>query len=197
MELDEAFWTDLYNNDDTGWDIGSPSTPLKEYIDQLKDKEQKILIPGCGNSYEGQYMHEKGFDNVFILDISTFPLKQFSKRVPSFPKSHLLNENFFDHTSKYDLILEQTFFCALPPNMREAYAKHVHNLLKPGGQLVGVLFNDLFPDKEPNEPPFGGTKKEYLGYFKPLFDIKVFEKARNSIPPRKGREFFMVLEKTA
>lgn len=197
MELNEAFWTNIYEEDDAGWDIGYPSAPLKKYIDGLEDTEQKILIPGCGNCYEGQYMHEQGFDNVYILDLSAHPLKQFAKRVPSFPKGHLIHENFFDHTGTYDLILEQTFFCALPRKLRAEYAKHMSALLRPEGKLAGVLFDDTFPDKDPDEPPFGGTKEEYLGYFEPLFDIKVFESARNSIAPRKGREFFMVLGKTA
>ena len=146
---------------------------------------------------EGQYLHEQGFTNVYILDLSAYPLKQFAERVPTFPPDHLIHKNFFDHTGNYDLILEQTFFCALPRELRAAYAKHIRALLKPGGQLVGVLFDDTFPDREVDEPPFGGTKEEYLGYFEPLFDIKVFESARNSIAPRENREFFMILERDA
>jgi len=33
---EENYWTQRYQEDNTGWDIGHPSTPLKEYIDQLK-----------------------------------------------------------------------------------------------------------------------------------------------------------------
>ena len=37
---------------ETGWDIGYVSTPIKEYFNQVKNKELKILIPGGGNSYK-------------------------------------------------------------------------------------------------------------------------------------------------
>lgn len=52
-KLDSAYWSERYKNKDTGWDIGSVSTPIKSYIDQLQDTSKKILIPGCGNGYEG------------------------------------------------------------------------------------------------------------------------------------------------
>ncbi len=35
MELNENFWNDKYTTNQTGWDLKAPSTPLKEYIDQL------------------------------------------------------------------------------------------------------------------------------------------------------------------
>lgn len=66
MQLDADFWNERYSSQQTGWDIGSPSTPLKEYIDQLTDKDIRILIPGCGNAYEAEYLHQQGFSNVFF-----------------------------------------------------------------------------------------------------------------------------------
>jgi len=63
-----------------GWDIGYPSTPIKEYADQLTDKSIQILIPGAGNAYEAEYLWKQGFSNVHILDISEIPLKEFKKR---------------------------------------------------------------------------------------------------------------------
>ena len=68
MDFDKKFWTDRYKSRQTQWDIGSISTPLKEYIDQLEDKNIKILIPGCGNAYEASYLFENGFNNVFLID---------------------------------------------------------------------------------------------------------------------------------
>ena len=74
-KLNEAYWTQRYQNKETGWDLGEPSTPLKEYIEQLSDKSIKILIPGCGNAYEAHYLFEKGFKNVFVIDLSPIPLQ--------------------------------------------------------------------------------------------------------------------------
>ena len=150
-----------------GWDIGYPSTPLKEFIDTLEDKSIRILIPGCGNAYEAEYLHQQVFENVFVIDIAPLALEGFSERVPGFPKDHLILGDFFEHDSEYDLILEQTFFCALNPDLRPAYTKKMHALLAPKGKLAGVMFK--FPLTE-KEPPFGGSAEEYQGYFEEYFE---------------------------
>ena len=186
--LDKEYWDNRYSNKDTGWDIGYPSTPLKEYIDQLEDKNIKVLIPGAGNGYEAEHLHIKGFTNVHLLDISPAPLESFSKRVPAFPKEHLICEDFFKHDSRYDLIIEQTFFCALDPSLREKYVEHMHKLLAPAGKLVGLLFNDKLND---DKPPFGGSADEYKELFGKLFTARYFGTAYNSIEPRTGRELFV------
>lgn len=187
--LSAEYWNDRYKNDQAAWDIEMVSTPIKEYIDQLEDKDLKILIPGCGFGYEGEYLFKKGFKNVFLLDFSSEPLIEFKKRVPEFPDEQLLVADFFKFSGKFDLIFEQTLFCAIDPNLRPNYAKHIAELLNPGAKLVGVLFDKEFP----SGPPFGGSKEEYLAYFKPWFSEIYMEKCYNSIPPRKDSELFVKL----
>ncbi|MAB57078.1 MAG: SAM-dependent methyltransferase [Aequorivita sp.] len=192
MNYYEAFWNHKYLSGETGWDIGQVSTPIKEYIDQLSDKNLKILIPGGGNSYEAEYLFENGFNNVFVVDISSIPLKNLAERIPSFPKENLLHADFFELEDTFDLILEQTFFCALDPSLREAYTDKMHQLLKPDGKLVGLLFNIPLND---DKPPFGGNKDEYEKLFSEKFKIEKMETAYNSIPPRARNELFFKLRK--
>lgn len=187
IENPRTYWTQRWQNNETGWDIGYASSPLMHYIQQIENKQLKILIPGCGNAWEADALHKLGFKNVYVLDISEVPLKLFSERLPSFPKAHLICSDFFEHEGKYDLILEQTFFCALNPALRSQYASKMHQLLVPNGKLVGVLFG---VPKNSDKPPFGGSKEEYIRLFEPLFDIKKLEGAYNSIPPRINQELF-------
>lgn len=190
-KLNEAYWSKRYKNKETGWDVGSPSTPLKEYIDQLENKNIKILIPGCGNAYEAQYLFENGFKNVFVIDLSPIPLQNLKERVPDFPDNQLLEGDFFELADQFDLILEQTMFCAIEPRLRMDYARKASELLVEGGKLVGVLFNREFE----GGPPFGGTKVEYLGYFSIQFKNVYLETCYNSIKPRQNSELFMICEK--
>lgn len=185
-------WEARYQEDSTGWDIGHVSTPLKAYFDQLKDREAKILIPGCGNAYEAEYLWKQGFKNVYLLDIAESPLQNFSKRNPDFPREHLIQEDFFEHVGQYDLIIEQTFFCAIIPKLRQAYANQAARLLKENGKLVGLLWSVELND---DHPPYGGSKEEYLNYFEEIFQVINMEEAHNSIPPRAGREYFLMLQK--
>ena len=191
----ENYWTNRYNENLTGWDIGYPSEPLKVYIDQLKNKSIKILIPGAGNAYEAEYLSSKGFVNTYVLDISDLPLASLKSRVPDFPDKHLIQEDFFQHRGQYDLILEQTFFCSFEPTRenRSNYAKQMHRLLKPKGKLVGLWFKH--PLFEGAKRPFGGSKEEYLGYLQPYFTVEVFEDCHNSIKPRMGNELFGIFVK--
>jgi methyl halide transferase len=193
MPLDEAYWSNRYSNNTAGWDIGTISTPLKEYIDQLTDKKIAILIPGCGNSYEAEYLLKKGFSNITLIDISTVLCSNLEQKLQPYLSSGLkiICADFFELQGQYDLIMEQTFFCALDPSLRKAYADKMYQLLKPGGKLVGVLFTRSFE----GGPPFGGSEKEYRELFHPPFNIAIMQECYNSVAPRKGAELFLKLVK--
>jgi len=190
--LDAEYWNRRYLENDFGWDAGAVTTPLKNYFDQLTNKNLRMLIPGAGNAYEAEYLVNHGFTNVSVCDLAEQPLLNLKQRCPAFEEEHLLHIDFFKLQGEFDLIVEQTFFCALDPALRPAYFKKMHALLKPGGRLVGVLFNDALNN---NRPPFGGSRQEYEAYFKGSFHPKVFEACTSSIKPREGRELFMILEK--
>jgi SAM-dependent methyltransferase len=192
MPLDEAYWSSRYSNNTAGWDTGSVTDPIKEYIDQLTDKNITILIPGCGNGYEAEYLLQQGFTNITLIDISSLLCKQLEKKLaPHSSEVKIICGDFFELQGQYDLIIEQTFFCALDPSLRKAYADKMHQLLKPGGKLVGVLFNRSFE----GGPPFGGNEKEYRELFQDQFYIAIMEECYNSIAPRKRAELFVKLIK--
>jgi len=194
LDLDQYFWEKYYTENHTPWDMGRVSPPLAAYIDQLNTRKQKILIPGAGNAHEAEYLWRRGFKNVFIAEIAHQAIKNFKKRVTDFPEDHILHCDFFELQGTFDLIIEQTFFCALEPGYRLNYARQMHRLLNPGGKLVGLLFD--FPlDPENPKPPFGGSGEEYKRYFDGYFKFEVFETANNSHPARQDREIFMILTK--
>lgn len=188
----QSFWESKYSQHDTGWDMGSISPPLKAFFDELTNQSLKILIPGAGNAYEAAYLHHKGFTNVHVLDISTQPIANFKENNPNFPKHHIHHTNFFDFENQFDLIIEQTFYCAIPPNKRGDYVLKMHSLLKDEGNLVGLLFD--FPLTEEG-PPYGGSKTEYKTRFQPYFNLLKLERAYNSHPKRQGKELFINFQK--
>ncbi len=187
----QEYWSERYKSHDIPWDVGSITTPIKDYIDQIIDKDIKILIPGVGNGYELAYLFQNGFKNVYGLDISDEPLENFVHSQPNFPKEQLIQKDFFAFEGTFDLIIEQTFFCALSPELRQQYADKMLQLLKPEGKLVGVLFD--FPLTE-SGPPFGGNFEEYYSLFSPIFVIHKLEKCYNSIKPRANKEYFISLQ---
>jgi hypothetical protein len=129
-----------------------------------------------------------GFKNVFLIDWAQEALDNFKNRNLNFPSTNLICGDFFEHEENYDLIVEQTFFCAINPILRKDYVLKMKELLHDKGKLVGLLFNDtLFG----NRPPFGGKKSEYIELFNKHFKNVSIEKAYNSIKSRQGRELFI------
>ena len=190
--LTKEYWENRYINQEIGWDVGEITTPLKTYIDQLENKKLRILIPGGGNSYEMEYLHQNGFENVFVIDIAKQPLENSKKRIGTIATQYFIHDDFFNLKDTFDLIIEQTFFCALDPILRAQYALKMKELLSENGKIIGLLFQ--FPLTEKG-PPFGGNISEYKNLFEPFFKIKTLETAYNSIKPRENNELFFIFEK--
>ena len=193
MELDNNYWSNRYSNDTATWDTGKITPPQKAYFDQLTDKEINILIPGCGNSYEAEYLLQNGFTNITLIDISATLCKALEEKFAAHLQKELqiICADFFEHKGQYDLIIEQTFFCALDPSFRNKYAEKMQQLLKTKGKLAGLLFNRDFD----GGPPFSGNENEYRQLFQQHFDIAIMEACYNSIAPRRGAELFIKLIK--
>ena len=192
-KFSKQYWNQHYLDGRTGWDIGSISTPLKAYFDQLTNKELRILVPGAGNAWEVEYLFNLGFKNTYLLDFAEQSITNFSQRCPNFPASHIIVDDFFKHQEKYDLVVEQTFFSSIPPERRVEYADKVYHLLNKAGKLLGILFNHPFDFEG---PPYGGTEQEYRKLFAQQFEIEVISTAYNSIKPRSKRELFLLLRKS-
>lgn len=188
LNMDTQFWEARYQEKQTGWDLGTVSPPLKAYFDQLISKDLAILIPGCGFGHEIKYLVSEGFTNVTALDLVEEPLTLLKETCPQVT---CIQEDLFTFEGKFDLIIEQTIFCAIDPSGRERYMKKMASLLKPGGKYVGVLFDRTFE----SGPPFGGSSAEYRTYFEHYFSSFTLEPCYNSAAPRANTEVFFIAKK--
>ena len=192
LPLDKTYWNNQYDANATGWDLGEVSPPIKAYTDQLTNKNLRILIPGCGNTYEAEYLLHQGFTDVTVIDIAPTLVAQLKEKFASNPHIKIILGDFFEHTGEYDLILEQTFFCAINAPLRKGYVAKMYELLTPNGRLVGVLFDREF---EQQGTPLGGFKHQYEPMFEKYFHFKTFELCNNSFAKREGTELFINLQK--
>lgn len=192
INLDKNFWDNLWKNNMTGWDIGNVSSPLAAYFEQYNNYDAKILIPGCGNAYEAEHLASMGFQHITLLDISPEVVDRIAAKYKDNTAIQVLEGDFFTHQGQYDIIVEQTFFCAISPTLRSDYITHAHSLLRTNGKIVGLLFDKDFGSLL---PPYGGSKEEYRQLFEKYFVIRTMEKCFNSINPRKETELFIILSK--
>lgn len=184
--LDAQYWDAQWKSNIIGWDLGVPAPPLVAFIDTIENKEAKILIPGCGNAYEAEYLVSKGFKNITLIDISETACAILKVKFLNQSAVRVLCEDFFKLEDKFDVIIEQTFFCALPLIIRQRYVWKMHSLLNDHGILAGLLFNRQFDVS----PPFGGSLEEYEKLFQTAFYIDQLSTANNSVTPRANTELF-------
>ncbi len=192
--LTADYWEKRWQGQQTGWDIGQASPPLIQYMERISNQQIRILIPGAGRAYEALYLHQQGYKNVFVCDWAPSAFDHLRQMAPDFPEDHLLVGDFFELEVKapFDLLLEQTFFCAIDPALRPQYVTKAAELLNDRGTLAGVLFAQEFPFPG---PPFGGIAAEYHKLFSTAFDILTMEVSPYSIAPRLGNELFVELKK--
>ncbi|MBH19524.1 MAG: SAM-dependent methyltransferase [Crocinitomicaceae bacterium] len=192
--LNESFWNNRYLENNTGWDLGVISPPIKKWFDSQMDKDLQILVPGAGKGHEVKYGFEHGFSNIYYLDSSTEAISSFKENCPNFPEDQILKNNFFELKKDlfFDVLIEQTFFCAISPILRDQYVKKTHKILREDGCIIGLLFNKRFDHQG---PPFGGFYEEYVELFSEIFIIEKLENSIHSVSPRKENEFWIMLKK--
>jgi len=193
---DSEFWNKKYLRNEHRWDIGKP-TPI--FVDQEKSfkNNSQIIIPGCGLGHDALYFAKKKHI-VYAVDFSQFAIDHINKiSQKSNVKINTINDDFFNlnnsYNNKYDYVVEYTFFCAINPNKRYAYAKKCHDLLKNGGVLKG-LFLPLNSNSASN-PPFHVTIEQIKNIFENLFHISEINYNINSISKRVNNEVFIEMIK--
>ena len=177
------------------WDLGEVANP---FIRLWEDKEitpGTLIIPGCGQGHEVIYFSERGFQ-VTGVDFSSGAVKLLRESLGNRNlNAQVLHRNFFDleaaHDQAYDAMLEQTFFCAIHPDQRQAYVGTVSRILKPDGLLFGLFYET----GEEGGPPFNTTEADIRDHFSEAFDIERLEKCLFSNEKRKDKEWLAVLRK--
>ncbi|KAI1350849.1 S-adenosyl-L-methionine-dependent methyltransferase [Xylaria sp. FL0043] len=183
-------WNKCWEDKCTPWDRGGPSVALydllKENPDGIisslpnKNSPKRALVPGCGRGHDVLLLSSFGYD-VYGLDVSSQALDaarenaekalaeglyatQGSKRgAINWTCQDFFAEEWNDVPTSFDLIYDYTFFCALPPPLRPAWAKRMKALLSPGGRLVCLEFPSEKKASEPG-PPWAAPPAEYLAY---------------------------------
>lgn len=189
-ELGSTYWNNRYISGKTGWDLGEASPAIVAYFASQRNKDVKILIPGCGNAHEAEALIQLGFTNITLIDISEELVSTLQSRFAKNDSIHVELGDFFEFSGTFDVVIEQTFFCAIDPALRSKYVHKMHQLLNKGGKIVGLMFNREFPDG----PPFGGTQKEYKTLFSGKFNTKMDE-CKRSISARLGSELWVQFDK--
>ncbi|KAL8833295.1 MAG: hypothetical protein Q9170_004354 [Blastenia crenularia] len=141
---------------------------------------KKALVPGCGKGYDVFLLASYGYD-AYGLEVSEkavercyeeqkasgdkYPVKNQSVGGGkcTFLRGDFFGSDWAKEEGTFELIYDYTFFCALSPAMRPAWALRMSQLLssRPQGHLVCLEY-PTYKDPATGGPPFGLTPQTYV-----------------------------------
>ncbi|MFD2160315.1 methyltransferase domain-containing protein [Rubritalea tangerina] len=191
-------WHERYQVGDTPWDKGIAAPALVDFISEHADffsSGKKFLVPGCGRGYDAKVIARAG-GQVLAADIVEEALEFGRRDNPDGIDFRCLD--IFKISERWDVsfdgVWEHTCFCAIEPEVREAYVEVMWRILKPGGTLLGVFFTN--PDMPEGEgPPYKTGVDVIERYFGELFEIEWIREPSSYYPGREGREHLVLMRK--
>ena len=188
-------WKRHYDEDDLGWDLGQVAPPFVNLLESKAIFPGKTLVPGCGRGHEVIFLAENGFE-VTAVDFSLGAINYLKSTVQERKlKCEILHMSFFEidavHNGTFDVVIEQTFFCAISPEQRTSYVSTVARALKQGGMLAGLFYHT----GEEGGPPFNTTREDIVKHFSDSFEIRQLITAEDSAERRKNKEWLVILVK--
>lgn len=190
---DPAFWEGRYASADTGWDLGAPSPPFVRLHQDGVIAPCRVAVPGCGSGWEVAWLARAGY-RVTGIDFAPGAIAAAGRRLGADGvAAELLHADLFHLPARldgaFDLVLEQTCFCAIAPARRADYVTAVGRLLRPGGRLVALFYACNGDDG----PPFTTSPDEVRALFSGVFDITSLAVTPHSHARRLGQEWLGVL----
>ena len=191
-------WEHAYQTGRTGWDLGQPAPP---FVDLLHGPEApvpgQLLAPGCGRGHDALLFARHGFA-VTGVDIAPSAVAAASEaaRQAGLAARFVVDDLFAlaeRWPAAFDYAVEHTCFCAIDPARRAEYARVLHAVLRPGGELIGLFL----VHGRPGGPPYTTDEPEVRALMAPFFEIERLEPAANSHPRHRGQELFARLRRRA
>eukprot|EP00252_Welwitschia_mirabilis_P001315 TRINITY_DN1119_c0_g1_i3.p1 TRINITY_DN1119_c0_g1~~TRINITY_DN1119_c0_g1_i3.p1 ORF type:complete len:261 (+),score=20.54 TRINITY_DN1119_c0_g1_i3:84-785(+) len=183
-------WDKCWNEGVTPWDLGGPTPIILHLANSGELPNGKALVPGCGAGHD-VFALASPSRRVVGLEISDKALEVAADLAETYPNrefAEFKKEDFFTWKPDelFDLIFDYTFFVAMEPKMRPAVAKRFAELLKPGGELLTLMFP---LDDHEGGPPYAVSVEVYEELLRPLGFIPTsVEDNHLAVESRKGRE---------
>ena len=197
--MDRKFWQGVYDAGDTRFDLKGPSAPLLDWLDANAPRPGSAIVPGCGFGHDVLELARRGWDALGV-DLAETPVavgRASAAKAGLSDKATFLEADVLalDHPAAYDLLFEQTCYCAIEPHRRDDYARFAARVVKPGGTLVFVVFP---VDGRSGGPPFNIGVDEVKLRFAAAFDlVRMGPPLRPSSVGRAGKELFAELRRQA
>jgi len=177
------FWDTLWINEPMPrFDMRCASPCLIRYLAEGKiPLTGRALVPGCGRGYDLLALATAAgakWSEVLGMDLSPTGvtaaqayIKEGEAEEDKKRTCRVEHSDFFEYTlstydEKFSFIYDYTFACAIPPHLREAWARQMRDLLVPE---TGVLMTLIYPICEKDGgPPYRMSLEIIRGLLEPM-----------------------------
>lgn len=190
------FWQGRYESGETPWDLGGPSPHFEALLKQQPAflKPGRMAVLGSGRGHDAALFARAGFEVVgfdYAPGAKAEATRLYGDRV-RWEQADIftLADPASPWHGQFDVVLEHTCFCAIAPSDRPRYAAAARNLLKPGGLLIGVFWEN----GESEGPPFNTTPADLQAIFGESFS-PLSEESHPPAGGRSGQERLVILQR--
>lgn len=190
------FWNAIYRQNLTVWDLGGASPVFIQLVEDRAFPPGKMIVLGAGKGHDARLFARHGFD-VTAVDFAEEAIRELEQLARPNEPVRALQADFFDLPEElhgaFDYALEYATYCSFTPSLRRDYARTVHQVLRPQGLFVGLVF-PLWD--RPGGPPFAVSTDQLEGDLRELgFTRKDRRFPEESGRRRAGMEELLIMEK--
>jgi thiopurine S-methyltransferase len=189
--MKKEFWLERWERAEIGFHQDEVNPYLARYWKKLLlAYGGEVFVPLCGKSRDMVWLRRQG-SFVLGVELSPVAVKEFFHEQGMSPvrvsggrfDNHIADGiclscgDFFDlrkeDMAKVSAVYDRASLVALPPEMRERYARHLVEILPRGTQILLLTFD--YPQAEMQGPPFAVSMKEVEALYGKCADIRLLE----------------------
>lgn len=199
--MDAQFWIDRWKEGRISFHQDTYHDKLTEYFPRLNPQRgQSVLVPLCGKTKDllwlrslnlyvhGVELHGEAVEAFFSENGLPSPKISRNRDFTRYTNGNIVIScgDFFklNEAGAYDYVYDRASLVALPPHMREDYARVIKQSLKPGGKCLLIAYE--YDQSKMDGPPFSIPTDEIRGLYEDQFSIERVESRR---PATEGSRF--------
>lgn len=187
--MNRDFWLERWERKETGFHQDEINPYLRQHWPELHlAKGSEVFVPLCGKSRDMLWLRGQGH-SVLGVELSPLAVQAFFMENGYTPlhsaegkfdrceaeNIRILCGDFFD-LDRDDLagvkaVYDRASLIALPPEMRERYARHLVSILPPATQILLVTLD--YPQAEMSGPPFAVSVDEVNALYREHAEIRL------------------------
>lgn len=182
--MKNEFWLERWEREEIGFHQNEINPYLCQYWQDLHPAHKgEVFVPLCGKSRDMLWLRKQGH-LVLGVELSAIAVQAFFRENGYIPHRstagkfdcyeadgiRILCGDFFDlskdEVAQVSSVYDRASLIALPPEMRERYARHLVSILPPATPILLITFD--YPQPQMPGPPFavstGEVEALYLGH---------------------------------